>query len=371
MGLRQLRHPVQGVRHARDARAPSRRRSPTRPRCTGSPGSRRRSPCTSRGTWSTTTPPCARSPRTRASRSARSTPTPSRTTTTSSAALTHTDAGDPAEGDRPPPRVHRRHGRHRLAGPQDLAGRRDQLPGAGRHPGPAGPAGRLAGRRSTSASPRPATRARVQVLRAGVLPHRRARLGHGVRAGARPSASGPWSASTPATTRPGPTSSSSSPSCSGWGSWARSTSTAASTPTTTSSSARPTRSSCSASSSRCVRGGGFGPESDVAFMLDQCHNIEKKIPGQIRSVLNVQEMTARALLVDTAALAEAQEDGDVLAANEIFMDAFYTDVRRDLAALAGGAGPARRPDAGLPRQRLPGADRGGPRRRHPGRMELT
>ena len=48
----------------------------------------------------------------------------------------------------------------------------------------------------------------------------------------------------------------------------------------------------------CVRGGAFGPESDVAYMLDQCHNIEKKIPGQIRSVLNVQEMTARALLVD-------------------------------------------------------------------------
>ena len=41
----------------------------------------------------------------------------------------------------------------------------------------------------------------------------------------------------------------------------------------------------------------------LAFMLDQCHNIEDKIPGQIRSVLNVQEMTARALLVDAAALA--------------------------------------------------------------------
>jgi L-rhamnose isomerase/sugar isomerase len=82
----------------------------------------------------------------------------------------------------------------------------------------------------------------------------------------------------------------------------------------------------------CIRGGAFGPESDVAYMLDQCHNIEKKIPGQIRSVLNVQEMTARALLVDTAALGQAQEDGDVLLANEIFMDAFYTDVRRDLAA---------------------------------------
>ncbi|MFE7228812.1 L-rhamnose isomerase [Nocardioides sp. NPDC057577] len=81
-----------------------------------------------------------------------------------------------------------------------------------------------------------------------------------------------------------------------------------------------------------VRGGGFKPLKDggVAFMLDQCHNIEKKIPGQIRSVLNVQEMSARALLLDTDALAKAQEDGDVLLANEIFMDAFYTDVRADL-----------------------------------------
>ncbi len=81
-----------------------------------------------------------------------------------------------------------------------------------------------------------------------------------------------------------------------------------------------------------VRGGGYGADSDVAFMLDQCHNIEDKIPGQIRSVLNVQEMTARALLVDGEALAAAQATGDVLAANGILMDAFYTDVRPDLAA---------------------------------------
>lgn len=81
-----------------------------------------------------------------------------------------------------------------------------------------------------------------------------------------------------------------------------------------------------------IRGGGFGPDSEVALMLDQCHNIEDKIPGQIRSVLNVQEMTARALLLDTEALAVAQDAGDVLAANEIYMDAFYTDVRRDLAS---------------------------------------
>jgi len=81
-----------------------------------------------------------------------------------------------------------------------------------------------------------------------------------------------------------------------------------------------------------VRGGGYGPGSEVALMLDQCHNIEAKVPGQIRSVLNVQEMLARALLLDTDALAAARTSGDVLAANEIFMDAFYTDVRRDLAA---------------------------------------
>jgi L-rhamnose isomerase / sugar isomerase len=80
-----------------------------------------------------------------------------------------------------------------------------------------------------------------------------------------------------------------------------------------------------------VRGGGYGPGSDVSFMLDQCHNIEAKIPGQIRSVLNVQEMTARALLVDRAALAAAERDGDVLTGHEIVMDAFSTDVRADLA----------------------------------------
>ncbi|MFF2512546.1 L-rhamnose isomerase [Streptomyces sp. NPDC058086] len=74
-----------------------------------------------------------------------------------------------------------------------------------------------------------------------------------------------------------------------------------------------------------IRGGGFTP--DVAFMLDQCHNIEAKIPAIIRSVMNVQEATAKALLVDGAALADAQRAGDVLAANAVIMDAYNTDVR--------------------------------------------
>jgi len=74
-----------------------------------------------------------------------------------------------------------------------------------------------------------------------------------------------------------------------------------------------------------VRGGGLTPE--VAFMLDQCHNIEAKIPAIIRSVMNVQEATAKALLVDREALATAQAAGDVLGANAVLMDAYNTDVR--------------------------------------------
>ncbi|KQW07013.1 MULTISPECIES: L-rhamnose isomerase [Streptomyces] len=78
-----------------------------------------------------------------------------------------------------------------------------------------------------------------------------------------------------------------------------------------------------------IRGGGYTP--DVAFMLDQCHNIEAKIPAIIRSVMNVQEATAKALLVDRGALADAQASGDVLEANAVLMDAYNTDVRPLLA----------------------------------------
>jgi L-rhamnose isomerase / sugar isomerase len=77
--------------------------------------------------------------------------------------------------------------------------------------------------------------------------------------------------------------------------------------------------------------GGFDPAVGIAFMLDQCHNIEPKIPAQIRSVMNVQEATAKVLLVDTGALAAAQQAGDVLAANAVLMDAYNTDVRPLLA----------------------------------------
>lgn len=94
-----------------------------------------------------------------------------------------------------------------------------------------------------------------------------------------------------------------------------------------------------------VSGGGLDADTEVAFMLDQCHNIEPKIPGQIRSVMNVQEATAKALLVDADALAAAQRAGDVLGANAVLMDAYNTDVRPLLADLRGELGLAPDPMA--------------------------
>ena len=82
-----------------------------------------------------------------------------------------------------------------------------------------------------------------------------------------------------------------------------------------------------------VKADAVGPQAGVAFMLDQCHNIEPKIPAQIRSVMNVQEAMAKALLVDATALRAAQLEGDALAANAVLMDAYNTDVRPLLAAL--------------------------------------
>ncbi|MEU4677661.1 L-rhamnose isomerase [Micromonospora sp. NPDC023737] len=87
-----------------------------------------------------------------------------------------------------------------------------------------------------------------------------------------------------------------------------------------------------------VRGDALRPEGGIAFMLDQCHNIEPKIPAIIRSVMNVQEATAKALLVDADALAAAQRAGDVLGANAVLMDAYHTDVRPLLAELRADLG---------------------------------
>jgi L-rhamnose isomerase/sugar isomerase len=70
---------------------------------------------------------------------------------------------------------------------------------------------------------------------------------------------------------------------------------------------------------------------NVAYMLDQCHNIEGKIAPVIYSVLNCQEAYAKALIVPRRQLAAAQANGEVLEAHRLINDAYRTDVRSLLA----------------------------------------
>jgi len=81
----------------------------------------------------------------------------------------------------------------------------------------------------------------------------------------------------------------------------------------------------------------------VAYMIDQSHNIERKIPAMLLSVMNCQAAYARALLVDRPALRATQEDGDVVGAHAIMMAAFETDVRPLLAHARAEMGAAADP----------------------------
>jgi L-rhamnose isomerase/sugar isomerase len=67
--------------------------------------------------------------------------------------------------------------------------------------------------------------------------------------------------------------------------------------------------------------------AEIAYMIDQSHNIEPKIEAMILSVTNLQEAYAKALVVDRKALAEARAAGDVLAAHRVLLEAYNTDVR--------------------------------------------
>ena len=83
----------------------------------------------------------------------------------------------------------------------------------------------------------------------------------------------------------------------------------------------------------------------IAYMIDQSHNIEPKIEAMIQSVLNAQSAYAKALLVDRAALQQAQEAGDVLGAYRVLQAAFETDVRPLLAEFRARLGVERDPIA--------------------------
>lgn len=67
-------------------------------------------------------------------------------------------------------------------------------------------------------------------------------------------------------------------------------------------------------------------ETDIAYMIDQSHNLKPKVEASIQSVCNLQKAYAKALLVDRDALAAAQESADLIEAESILQNAYETDV---------------------------------------------
>ena len=70
-----------------------------------------------------------------------------------------------------------------------------------------------------------------------------------------------------------------------------------------------------------------GVRADVAYMIDQSHNLKGKIEAMIQTVTFAQELFAKAALVDHEALAMAQREADLVRAEGSLQDAFATDVR--------------------------------------------
>jgi L-rhamnose isomerase/sugar isomerase len=66
---------------------------------------------------------------------------------------------------------------------------------------------------------------------------------------------------------------------------------------------------------------------DIAFMIDQSHNLKGKLEAMVQTVVAAQELYAKAALVDQQQLAELQDTCNLVDAEELFRGAFYTDVR--------------------------------------------
>ena len=70
-----------------------------------------------------------------------------------------------------------------------------------------------------------------------------------------------------------------------------------------------------------------GGRADIAYMIDQSHNLKGKIEAMIQTVLIAQELFAKAALVDCKALIAAQKSSDIVRAEACLQDAFSSDVR--------------------------------------------
>jgi len=70
-----------------------------------------------------------------------------------------------------------------------------------------------------------------------------------------------------------------------------------------------------------------GSSADIAYMIDQSHNIKGKMEAMVQTVMTAQDLFVKAALVNHGLLAEAQANADVIAAEECLRDAFATDAR--------------------------------------------
>src|ERR1700756_2593557 len=70
-----------------------------------------------------------------------------------------------------------------------------------------------------------------------------------------------------------------------------------------------------------------GQRADIAYMVDQSHNLKGKIEAMIQTVTMAQQLFAKAALVDSKKLATAQKNCNLVDAESALQDAFATDVR--------------------------------------------
>ena len=74
-----------------------------------------------------------------------------------------------------------------------------------------------------------------------------------------------------------------------------------------------------------------GAAPDIAYMVDQSHNLKGKIEETIQTAMNAQELYLKAALVDHETLRAAQQQADLVKAEETLREAFFLDVRPLLA----------------------------------------
>jgi L-rhamnose isomerase/sugar isomerase len=72
-----------------------------------------------------------------------------------------------------------------------------------------------------------------------------------------------------------------------------------------------------------------GPDllREIAFMIDQSHNLKGKMEAMVQTVATAQALWLKAALVDREKLQQLQDRCELVAAEELFRDAFWSDVR--------------------------------------------